>query len=91
MTLLGCTSTADSKYSWGKKGVSNAQLVKDDGECDEFVEKLVRSDRVKGARKTRYVDAQLYDVKGGRLDNRKNRKLVKMWCMQNRGYEKQVL
>lgn len=73
-----------------KNGVGTEQLSKDDKECIGFVEKLLAPSRRRDARKTRYEHPDIVDYELIRYDRQKNRKLIKNWCMENRGYEKQV-
>ena len=94
VTIFGCASSSDIEYSWLKMNASDAQVLKDDGECNKFVDKLITPDRIRKSEKTRYESIRGlddFDSVGNRHHNRKNRILVKDWCMQNRGYEKKII
>ena len=84
-TLIGCATSYSASPIWSKRGVDSVQLKKDKNECKKFVRKLITP-----GRGTRDVRVKAIDVKVGAYDNEKNRILVNDWCMENRGYKKQV-
>ena len=78
-----CANTDVAGATWQKDGGSKEQLSLDTKECSAFIERLVRPVPSEGK-----IGNKIADLRGNRYSNSKNRRAIRRWCMENRGYSR---
>ena len=84
--IHGCSSPQKNNQRWVKNGVSSQQYVKDISACDKFVRKMFTS---KSKPKSPRYGAKVWDATELNYTPH-NRRVVKEYCMGNRGYKIQT-
>ena len=80
MLFLGPAFTATA-VTWKKEGASKEQRKLDMRECSAFIERMVKPVPKEGK-----LGNQKADLKGNKYNNANNRRAIRRWCMERRGY-----